>query len=66
LSVGACDAEGKKEFVMPIIMIIYYAITAYIVGMLIWNFIREKKSVDDMILYLVILVPLVLRLLRVK
>jgi uncharacterized membrane protein YbjE (DUF340 family) len=51
---------------MPIIMIIYYVITAYIVGILIWNFIREKKNVDDMILYLVILVPLVLRLLRVK
>jgi uncharacterized membrane protein YbjE (DUF340 family) len=51
---------------MPIIMIIYYVITAYIVGMLIWNFIREKKNIDDMILYLMILVPLVLRLLRVK
>jgi hypothetical protein len=51
---------------MPIIMIIYYVITAYIAGMLIWNFIKEKKSFDDMILYLVILVPLVLRLLRVK
>jgi len=51
---------------MPIIMIIYYVITAYIVGMLIWNFIREKKNIDDMILYLLILVPLVLRLLRVK
>jgi hypothetical protein len=47
-------------------MIIYYVITAYIVGMLIWNFVKEKKSIDDMILYLVILVPLVLRLLRVK
>jgi len=47
-------------------MIFYYVITAYIVGMLIWNFIKEKKNVDDMILYLVILVPLVLRLLRVK
>jgi hypothetical protein len=51
---------------MPIIMIIYYMITAYIVGMLIWNFIREKKNIDDMILYLVILIPLVLRLFRVK
>lgn len=51
---------------MPIIMIIYYVITAYIAGMLIWNFLREKKSVDDMILYLVILVPLIFRLLRVK
>lgn len=47
-------------------MIIYYVITAYIAGMLIWNFLREKKSVDDMILYLVILVPLIFRLLRVK
>lgn len=51
---------------MPVIMILYYVITAYIVGMLIWNFIKEKKNIDDMILYLVILVPLVLRLLRVK
>lgn len=51
---------------MPIIMISYYVITAYIVGILIWNFVKEKKSIDDMILYLVILVPLVLRLLRVK
>lgn len=51
---------------MPIIMISYYVITAYIVGMLIWNFVKEKKNIDDMILYLVILVPLVLRLLRVK
>ncbi|MCK4930740.1 MAG: hypothetical protein KAT01_01140 [Candidatus Aminicenantes bacterium] len=51
---------------MPVIMIIYYVITAYLVGMLIWNFVKEKKNIDDMILYLVILVPLVLRLLRVK
>ena len=51
---------------MLIVMILYYIIAAFLVAMLIWNFIREKKSIDDMILYLVILVPLVLRLLRVK
>ena len=51
---------------MLVIMILYYLITAYIVGMLIWNFIREKKSVDDMLLYLIVLVPLVLRLFRIK
>jgi len=51
---------------MPIVMILYYLITAYLVAMLLWNFIREKKNIDDMILYLVILVPLVLRILRVK
>ena len=51
---------------MPVIMILYYAICDYIAGMLIWNFIREKKSVNDMLLYLLILIPLVLRILRVK
>ena len=47
-------------------MILYYIISAYIVGMLVWNFIREKKSIDDMLHYLIVLIPLVLRLLRVK
>ncbi len=47
-------------------MIIYYLITAYIAGLLIWNFVREKKDVQNMVLYLLVLVPLVLRLLRVK
>lgn len=47
-------------------MICYYIISAYVLGMLIWNFIREKKNVDDMILYLLVMVPLLLRLLRVK
>jgi hypothetical protein len=51
---------------MLVIMILYYLITAYIVGMLIWNFIREKKSTDDMLLYLIVLIPLVLRLFRIK
>ena len=51
---------------MPVIMILYYAICAYIAGMLIWNFIREKKSVNDMLLYLLVSIPLVLRILRVK
>jgi len=51
---------------MPVIMILYYAICAYIAGMLIWNFIRETKSVNDMLLYLLVVIPLVLRILRVK
>jgi hypothetical protein len=37
---------------MPVIMILYYIISAYIAGMLVWNFIKEKKSVNDMLLYL--------------
>ncbi len=51
---------------MPFIMICYYIISAYVLGMLIWNFIREKKNIDDMFLYLLVMVPLLLRLLRVK
>jgi hypothetical protein len=51
---------------MPLIMIIYYIISAYILAMLIWNFIIEKKNVNDMLLYLLVMVPFILRLLRVK
>lgn len=47
-------------------MIIYYVISAFIAGMLVWNFIREKKNVNDMLLYLLVMIPLVLRILRVK
>jgi len=51
---------------MTIIMIVYYLISAYIAVALVWDFIREKKSVNDMVLYLLVLIPLVLRILRVK
>lgn len=47
-------------------MIIYYVISAFILAMLIWNFIREKKSPDDMLLYLLVMIPLFLRILRIK
>jgi len=51
---------------MSVIMILYYIISAYIAAMIIWNFLREKKNANDMILYLLILIPLVLRILRIK
>jgi len=51
---------------MPVIMIIYYIISAYIAAMVIWNFIKEKKSINDMLLYLLVLIPLILRLFRIK
>ena len=47
-------------------MIIYYIICVYTAIMLIWNFIREKKSVEEMLHYLLVLFPLILRILRVK
>jgi uncharacterized membrane protein YbjE (DUF340 family) len=51
---------------MLVVMIFYYVISAFLVGLLLWNFIREKKSIDDMILYLLVLIPLILRLFRIK
>ncbi len=51
---------------MPLIMILYYIISAYLAVMLVWNFIREKRSINDMLLYLLVLIPLILRIFRVK
>jgi hypothetical protein len=51
---------------MGLIMIVYYLLSLYLAVVLGWNFVREKKSVNDMILTLLVLIPLILRLLRVK
>lgn len=48
------------------IMIAYYVITAFLLFLVGWNFVREKKSRDDLVLYLLVMIPLLLRLLRVK
>jgi hypothetical protein len=47
-------------------MIIYYAVCVYLIALLFWNFIKEKRSTNDMLLYLLVLIPLILRVLRVK
>jgi hypothetical protein len=51
---------------MPIIMIIYYVISVFIAGLLVWNFIRERDDKQKMILYLIVLIPFVLRILRIR
>lgn len=51
---------------MSLIGIAYYAITAILLGILAWNYVTEKDSRDDAVLYLLVMIPLVLRLLRVK
>jgi hypothetical protein len=48
------------------IMIAYYIITAFLVVLLGWNFARETKRRGDLVLYLLVMIPLVLRLLRWK
>lgn len=49
-----------------IIMIAYYVITAFLLALMVWNFIREKERRQDLILYLLVAIPLLLRLLRWK
>ena len=51
---------------MSLVMILYYILCVYIAGLLIWNFFREKKSADNMLHYLLVLIPLILRVLRIK
>ncbi len=51
---------------MSIITIAYYLLTAFLLSLLVWSFIREKGSRDRLVLYLLVMVPLILRILRVK
>ena len=48
------------------IMIAYYVITAFLLVLLGWNFLREKVRRGDLALYLLVMIPLLLRLLRWK
>jgi hypothetical protein len=51
---------------MTVIMLLYYLITAYLAALLVWNFVREKKKFEELAQYLLVLIPLVLRILRIK
>lgn len=51
---------------MNLVMIAYYVISAFLLVLLAWNFVLEKKSRDDLVLYLLVMIPLILRILRVK
>ncbi len=51
---------------MTPVMVLYYLITAFLLVLLAWEFVREKRSWNDLVLYLLVMIPLILRLLRVK
>jgi len=53
------------DFVAKLITIIYYCLVAYIAAILLWNLIKTK-SWDKEILYIIVLVPFLLRLFRLK
>ncbi len=53
------------DLLSGIITIIYYALIAYVVVIMIWNLIRTKEWKNE-VLYIVVLLPFLLRLLRLK
>jgi len=48
-----------------IISILYYLLTGYIAILIIWNLFKSKKWQEE-ILYIIILMPFLLRLFRLK
>jgi len=49
-----------------VVMVTYYLMSAFLGFLLLRNFLKEKKNVDEMLMNLIVLLPLFLRLLRVK
>ena len=48
-----------------IITFLYYLLVAYIAVLMIWNLVKSKKWQEE-ILYIIVLMPFLLRLLRLK
>jgi hypothetical protein len=48
-----------------IIAVIYYCLIAYVAVILIWNFSKSRKWEQE-VLYIIVLVPILLRLFRLK
>jgi uncharacterized membrane protein len=48
-----------------IVTALYYLLTAYIAVLLVADFLKNKKWQDE-VLYIIVLIPFVLRLLRLK
>jgi hypothetical protein len=48
------------------IMFAYYVITALLLFLAGWNLLHEKERRQDVVLYLLVMIPLLLRLLRWK
>ncbi|MFH1763158.1 MAG: hypothetical protein ABIF09_03100 [Gemmatimonadota bacterium] len=47
------------------VSLLYYLLVAYVVVLLVWNFIRSRKW-DEELLYIIVLIPFLLRLFRLK
>jgi DMSO reductase anchor subunit len=48
-----------------IITFLYYILIAFVAGLIVWNLLKSRKWQDEL-LYVIILMPFILRLLRLK
>ncbi len=48
-----------------VITVLYYLLVAYVAFLMIWNIFKSKKWQDE-VLYVIVLIPFLLRLLRLK
>ncbi len=48
-----------------LVTLAYYALVAYVVALMIWNLVRTRKWEEE-VLYVIVLVPFLLRLFRLK
>jgi len=48
-----------------IVSVLYYCLIAYVAVMLIWNFVKTRRWQEE-VLYVVVLIPFLLRLFRLK
>jgi hypothetical protein len=52
-------------FLQSIVSVLYYILVAYVVVLLVWNLLRSRKW-DEEVLYVIVLIPFLLRLFRLK
>lgn len=48
-----------------VVTALYYLLTAYVAACLVWNFMKRKNWQEEA-LYIIVLIPFLLRLLRLK
>jgi hypothetical protein len=51
--------------IQTIVTLLYYLLVAFVAALLVWNFVRSRKWEEE-VLYMIVLVPFLLRLCRFK
>ena len=51
--------------IQAIVTVLYYALVAYVAVLMIWNLLRTREWKEE-VLYVIVLVPFLLRLFRLK